>query len=146
MEIYFEDTVGRGLRHYVRLVSEALGLRGDCSYVQTDELACAYIALDGRLRQYPDEDVALLWDEGRGWSAAVETHSGKDPLVVAHLDRDVLPAPSDVAAWTRNLFRPHATVAEDGRGEPRAAAEADHVRDRLLGYARPRPATASTGG
>lgn len=102
--MYFDDTLSRGLRQYVRLVSEALGLTGESSYVQADDAISAYIALDRRLRRFPGRDVALLWDEKHGWSAAVETHSGEDLLVVAYLGRDVLPRPASVAAWASELF------------------------------------------
>ncbi|WP_260418219.1 DUF6292 family protein [Actinophytocola algeriensis] len=80
-----------GLRRYVRLVAQSLGLHGECSYIQADESACAYIALDARLSRFPDRDVALLWDEEPGWSAALETHSGEDLLAVAYLEHEVLP-------------------------------------------------------
>ena len=105
MELDFDDRVVRGLLRYVHLVSGAVGLRGACSYVQSDDPLSAYVALDGRLRGFPDHDVALLWEENRGWSAALETHSGADLLTVAHLDRGALPLPAAVAVWTRELFR-----------------------------------------
>ena len=37
----------------------------------------AYVALDGRLPDFPDHDVALLWNELTGWSAAVEDRRGE---------------------------------------------------------------------
>jgi hypothetical protein len=114
MELDFDDRAGRELHHYVRSVSHALGLRGEGSYVQPDEPASAYIALDGRLSRFPDRDVALLWEETQGWSAAIETHSGADLLVVAHLGHDVLPPPETVAAWVRDLFDPHRDIAPVG--------------------------------
>ncbi|HEX6355698.1 DUF6292 family protein [Actinophytocola sp.] len=105
IELDFDDTAVRGLHEYVRRVSEALGLRGAGWYVHADEPASAYVALDGRLSRFPDRDVALLWEETRGWSAAIETHSGEDLLAVAHLDHDAVPSPETVAAWVRELFR-----------------------------------------
>ncbi|MBB4911504.1 hypothetical protein [Actinophytocola algeriensis] len=39
MDLYFDDdTVLRALRRYVRLVNEALGLTGECWYVQADDV------------------------------------------------------------------------------------------------------------
>ncbi|MFI9011150.1 DUF6292 family protein [Actinosynnema sp. NPDC053489] len=105
MELDFDDAVGRGLRGYVRLVTEELGLTGECSYVQADGPATAYLALDGRLPGFPDRDVALLWDEAHGWSAAVETHSGEDVIVQAYFGQELLPPPGAVARWVRGLFR-----------------------------------------
>ena len=73
MELDFDDSAVRDLERYVRLVTEALELRGESSYVHAGDPANAYIALDGRLHHFPDSDVALLWDEQHGWSAAIET-------------------------------------------------------------------------
>ncbi|MFD0201936.1 MULTISPECIES: DUF6292 family protein [Saccharothrix] len=105
MELDFDDALTWGLRGYVREVTGALGLSGECSYVQADRPVSAYLALDGRLPGFPDRDVALLWDEEHGWSAAVETHSGEDVIVQAHFGPDVLPAPEAVARWVRGLMR-----------------------------------------
>jgi hypothetical protein len=130
MELDFDDSVTRGLHRYVRLVSQALGLRGECSYIQADS---AYIALDGRLNRFPDHDVALLWEETRGWSAAIETHSGEDLVVVARLGQDLLPPPETVASWTRGLFHHDPAPAGnlDERPEP---ANVDRMRQRLAAY------------
>lgn len=139
MELDFDDSTARGLRSYARLVSRALGLRGDCSYVQADEPFSAYIALDGRLSRFPEHDVALLWDEHRGWSAALETHSGADLLVVAYLGHDVLPMPEVVAAWARTLFHPHRDFDPARcRAERPAARKVDtRLRQRLAAYVDP---------
>ena len=66
MELDFDDAVTWGLRGYVRRVTAELGLTGECSYVQSEQPATAYLALDGRLPGFPDRDVALLWDEEHG--------------------------------------------------------------------------------
>ncbi|WP_133794717.1 DUF6292 family protein [Actinokineospora alba] len=84
-------------------MTEALGLSGHSSYLQMDRPASVYLALDGRLPRFPDRDVALLWDEERGWAAAAETHSGEDLIVVAYLGHDVLPPPTLVANWVTRL-------------------------------------------
>jgi hypothetical protein len=132
MELHFDDDVVRGLRRYVQLVSQALGLRGECSYLHTGEPASAYIALDGELEDFPDRDVALLWNETHGWSAAIETHRGQDLLIVAHLGQDVLPPPETVAAWTKRLF--HQNLGQVGwRPNPPSG----DVRRRLATYAGP---------
>lgn len=132
MELHFDDSSVRGLRRYVRLVSLALGLRGECSYLHTDEPASAYIALDGELDKFPGRDVALLWDETHGWSTAIETHSGADLLVVAYLGQDVLPPPETVAAWVKRLFRD--APPAPGR---RPNLPTGDVRRRLATYAAP---------
>lgn len=130
MELDFDDTLVRGLRGYVRLVTEQLGLTGECSYVHTERPASAYLALDGRLPGFPDRDVALLWDERDGWSAAVETHSGEDLIVQARFDADALPSPRAVAAWVRALFRDEPTVAA-------ATGPTAHARGDLAGRLAP---------
>lgn len=117
MELDFDDTVLLGLRRYVRRVGRALGLRGECWYVQPDSPKSAYIALDERLRDHPDLDVALLWDERHGWSAALETHSGDDLLPVAHLRQEPRPSPETVAAWVKELFQQDGTACRDERSD-----------------------------
>ncbi|MFJ6673895.1 DUF6292 family protein [Actinosynnema sp. NPDC091369] len=119
MELDFDDALTWGLRGYVRRVTEELGLTGECSYVQAEWPAGAYLALDGRLPGFPDRDVALLWDEERGWAAAVETHSGEDVLVQARFGPDVVPPPRAVARWVRGLLdgertRERGTVTKSG--------------------------------
>ncbi|TQM78376.1 hypothetical protein FHX81_0642 [Saccharothrix saharensis] len=123
MELDFDDALTWGLRGYVRRVTEELGLTGECSYVQAERPAGAYLALEGRLPGFPDRDVALLWDEERGWSAAVETHSGEDVLVQAHFGSDVVPPPQAVARWARALFLGRVTP------EPRSGAPRDRRQD-----------------
>ncbi|GAB1516177.1 DUF6292 family protein [Actinophytocola sp. KF-1] len=138
MDLYFDDdSVSRALRRYVRLVNEALGLTGECWYVQADDAVSAYIALDRRLRRCPDRDVALLWDDSHGWSAAIETHSGEDLLVVAYLGQEVLPAPARVAAWVRDLFDRHRSLDEPLIDVPPVFGPDDGLAARLARYARP---------
>ncbi|MCE6997150.1 DUF6292 family protein [Saccharothrix sp. S26] len=118
MELDFDDALTLGLRGYVRRVTEELGLSGECSYVQAERPATAYLALEGRLPGFPDRDVALLWDEERGWSAAVETHSGEDVLVQAHFGPDVVPSPKAVARWVHGLMRGARPVDRTGTESP----------------------------
>jgi hypothetical protein len=138
MHIDFDDSVLRALHRYIRLVSGALGLSGDSSYVQADETVSAYVALERRLNSFPDRDVALLWDEDRGWSAAIETHSGEDLLVVACFGQDVVPQPAAVAEWVDDLFDRDRTTGELGDGEvPRRTSTDTGVTTRLAAYAVP---------
>ena len=95
----FDDGSARGLRDYVRLVGEALGLTGECSCVDVERPFAAYLALDGRLPGFPDRDVALLWHEDDGWAVAVEPDSAADPVVLARMGGDPLPRPEEVARW-----------------------------------------------
>ncbi|ONI91551.1 hypothetical protein ALI22I_07920 [Saccharothrix sp. ALI-22-I] len=104
-ELDRDEVLARGLRGYVRLVTEALDLDSECSYVWDERPARAYLAVDRRLPTRPDREAALLWDEERGWSAAIETHSGEDLIIVDHLGGDVLPPPRRVAKWAGRLFR-----------------------------------------
>jgi len=105
MELDFDDALVWALRGYVRSVTGQLGITGECWYVQTEPTATMYLALDGRLPGFPDRDVALMWDEETGWSAAVETHSGEDLIVLAYFGPDPVPSPTAVARWARRLFR-----------------------------------------
>jgi len=105
MDFGLEETSGRGLRRYVDLVTRALGITGECSYVEVRRPFAAYLALDGRLARFPDQDVALLWDEEHGWAMAVESHSAEDPLVIARRGGEPVPHPDAVAAWAIDLLQ-----------------------------------------
>ncbi|MFI7673003.1 DUF6292 family protein [Actinophytocola sp. NPDC049390] len=133
----FDDRVARGLQQYVLQVRLALGLRGECSYSHADEPAGAYLALDERLDTHPDRDVALLWDERHGWSAAVEDPGSSDLVVVAYFGQTVLPPPAEVAEWTANLFR----ARPDDNGPAPHVPGAKDVRRLLMDYAGNRSAT-----
>ncbi len=137
----FDDRVALGLQHYIQQVRLALGLRGECSYTQADEPASAYIALDERLAAHPDRDVALLWDERHGWSAALEDPYSSDLLVVAYFGRTVLPPPAEVAAWTADLFR--VLPRDSGQAQTPHIPRTEDVRQLLTTYASNRSVTGS---
>ncbi|WP_229874839.1 DUF6292 family protein [Amycolatopsis deserti] len=133
MYLEYEDAQARGLRRYVRLVTEALGLGGNAYFVQIDPPpANAYLALERRLPEFPDRDAALIWSEDTGWSLVVESHCGEDLIVLAYLGTDVLPAPRVVARFAEDLCDGVAT----GVLEPPAWDPAD-VGERLAAYAAP---------
>lgn len=110
---------------YLRDVTAELGIGLESCTVDHDSPVSAYVALDTRLPHYPDRDVALLWDEERGWSAAVETHSGEDLIVLRYLGgTTVIPSPRRVARFVTALRQDDHTV---GRPDPvplRAAGDA----------------------
>ncbi|MEC3982766.1 DUF6292 family protein [Amycolatopsis sp. H20-H5] len=54
----------------------------------------AYDALEHRHPDYPDRDLALLWDERHGWAAAIETHCGEDLIVLRYLAGDTITPPA----------------------------------------------------
>jgi hypothetical protein len=110
-EIDFDDSVARRVRRYVRDVVAGLGLRGDSSFVDAEPRTGAYVALDGRLTDFPDHDVALLWNERNGWSAAVEDRMG-ELVEVARMLGDPHPSPAAVVGWVRGLL--HTEQADKG--------------------------------
>ncbi len=127
MDLYFDDTMTQALRRYARSVTSALGLSGDCWCVHGEHPVGVYLALDGRLASFPDHDVALLWDERRGWSAVVEV--GEDLVVVERLDGLAVPRPVAVAEWVAGLFLRSVAVAAPvgdlvplGSGDDRSAS------------------------
>ncbi|SDO65282.1 hypothetical protein SAMN05421507_103249 [Lentzea jiangxiensis] len=103
-DIDFDDSAARRIARYVHDVVTSLGLRGDSSCVEVDPRPAAYVALDGRMPDFPDHDVALLWKEGTGWSAAVEDRIGQ-LVEVARLGGDPMPMPVVVARWVGALLR-----------------------------------------
>jgi hypothetical protein len=83
----------------------------------------------------PDRDLALLWDERHGWSAAMETHSGEDLIVLAYLNgEDVLPEPCEVARFLAALRANDHSVGRPDPPRLRAAGHHDALTARLLAY------------
>jgi hypothetical protein len=102
-----EDWFQRGLRAYLGGVAGALGFGMESCSVDLDIPVSAYLALDWRLRRYPDRDVALLWDEVHGWAVAVEAPCGEEVIVLSYLGgadgADVLPEPRAVVRFLAAL-------------------------------------------
>lgn len=97
----------RGLRGYVAAVAEALGVGLESCAIDPQPPASAYIALDQRVQRYPERDLALLWDERHGWSAAVETHSGGDLVVLTYRGGDPLPTPGEMVEFVAGVRAGH---------------------------------------
>lgn len=106
-----DDAAVAELHDYARAVARALGVVGDSWCVQAEPHAEIYLALDIRLERFPEQDVALLWQERRGWSVVVET-SGEDALVVVETRRGgVRPAACQVVRWAEEVFGRWSTAA-----------------------------------
>jgi len=93
-----------GLRRYTAQVAAAVGAGSEAAWCEWADAPSAYIALEGRLPDYPGRDTALTWDAERGWTVTVETGCGEDLLTIATLGGDVLPPPDTVAAWVRAVL------------------------------------------
>lgn len=116
----------RALRGYLGAVAQRLGVGLESCTLDLDVPTSAYLAVDQTLPDFPDRDLALLWDEVHGWSAAIETHSGEDLIVVAYLDTTtVTPSPRLPARFLHELCRGHRRL---GRTDPPALRVAgDHL-------------------
>lgn len=117
-EFDFDDSVARRVRRYVSEVVAGLGLRGDSSFVETQPRAGAYVALDGQLPDFPGHDVALLWNERNGWSAAVEDRLG-ELVEVARQVGDPHPPAAAVVSWVKGLL--HSEQAKEASNRDFAA-------------------------
>lgn len=107
-----DDNAVRALLTYASQVTRALGLGGECSCAQTDgSHLSAYLALDGHLPGFTDRDVALLWDDERGWAVAVESDSAEPPFVLARMGGPLRPEPAAVARWVDHLGLVHDDAA-----------------------------------
>jgi Family of unknown function (DUF6292) len=89
----------RGLRGYLAAVATGLGVGLESCAIDSLSPAAAYVALDGRAPHFPERDLALLWEERFGWSAAVEVPSGSDLIVLTYHGGDLVPPPSEVDAF-----------------------------------------------
>jgi hypothetical protein len=89
---------------YLADVTTALGIGLESCTIDHDTPVSAYVALDEHLPGHPGRDTALLWDETRGWAAAIETHSGDDLTVIRYLGGStVVPPPDRVARFVSAL-------------------------------------------
>ncbi|RJQ82070.1 hypothetical protein D5S17_03880 [Pseudonocardiaceae bacterium YIM PH 21723] len=92
------------LRTYLVTVAEAVGVGSEAHTVDQDSPVSAYLALDSRLTSHPDRDLALLWDEESGWSAAVENRAEGDLITVSYLGGStVVPPAQRVARFVQEL-------------------------------------------
>ncbi|MGM1060731.1 DUF6292 family protein [Saccharothrix sp. Mg75] len=129
----FDDAPVLGLQRYVRAVAVAMGVTGECSFVEPGPPAGAYLAVEGHAPTFPGRDIALVWDEERGWAVAVETRAGDDLAVLAHLGGEVLPRPAEVREFVDALLR------GEHPGDPRpirlrTVGADDDLLVRLSGY------------
>lgn len=104
MDVDFDYEATRKLRRYAEQVSEALGQQGESWCVESERPGALYLAVDGHLPRFPDDDLALLWREKRGWSAIVERSDGSGLHEIAHLASSVKAAPEAVAEWVAGLL------------------------------------------
>ena len=134
-----DQRFSRALRGYVDSVANALGVGPESCTVDVDLPASAYVALDWALPGFPDRDLALLWDERHGWSAAVEAHSGEGLIVLGYLGgTTVTPPPDTVGHFLEDL-----STQPDRPGGPeppalRPAGWHDDLAAELAQTARPR--------
>lgn len=136
MNLHFHSPAARGLRRYVRLVAAALAPVVDTAAVHWDHPPSAYLALSGRLRWFPERDLALTWDGDRGWAMVLATCATGALTPLRYQGTDVLPAPRDVATFSGRLFRDEFA----GLADPPPGRGAEHAREvalRLAGYAVP---------
>lgn len=97
-----EFSFERRLRGYLGAVARAVGVGPESCTIDLDTPVSAYVALDWRLRRVPGHDLALVWDEVRGWAAALED-TGGDAVVLAYLGGEVLPEPRAVVRFLADV-------------------------------------------
>jgi hypothetical protein len=108
-----EYAFARGLRGYLAAVAAGLGVGLESCAIDSLSPAAAYVALDGRVRRFPERDLALLWEERFGWSAAVETPAGGDLIVLTYHGGDLVPPPSEIDAFVAAV-----RVGDHSMGQP----------------------------
>jgi hypothetical protein len=126
------DEFARGLRGYIAKVTSELGVGLESCAIDAAPPASAYVALDVRAARFPDRELALLWDERHGWSAAVETYSGEDLVVLTYRGGDLVPGPADVAAFVAAVLAGDQSVGQPDPPPP--VSDPDAVALRLRDY------------
>ncbi len=70
--------------------------------------SAVYVALQGRLPNTPDRNIAWCWDDEGGWALGVESGWGAKVHVVAYFgDDDVLPVPETVVLFVKAILAGH---------------------------------------
>jgi hypothetical protein len=127
-----DSKAAHGLRRYVRLVAEAIGIGAEASTIQFDHPVSVYLALDRCFTEPTEHDLALLWHERHGWSLAAEVNGETDLHVLGYLAFGVLPSPRAVAGYVDRACR------GEGAGTaapPSAAFDVADLAGRLADYA-----------
>ncbi|QFZ24690.1 hypothetical protein EKG83_34795 [Saccharothrix syringae] len=114
-----EDDAGvlaTALAGYVRAVAAEVGVPPEGTEFEVSDTTTAYLAL----AEGAGRDLMLVWSSEHGWSVAVETDPGEQPVTVAHLGPPLVPRPAEVARFVADVRaggpgRPELTVAEDRR-------------------------------
>lgn len=129
------EAAERGLGCYIDRIAHGLGLGSESTAHEWAEEATAYIALEQRLAQAPERDVALIWDQHYGWAVAVETGCGEDLLVHAwYGTHNLLPEPDELVRFTTTVLTttvPAAPVPAPAPSPP------ERLAARLAGYRTP---------
>lgn len=89
---------------YLGRVASGLGVGPEAISYELADQASAYLALTARLSGWPDDDVALVWDQRSGWALALESNPGAELRVLAYYQQAQLPAPEHVVAFVNRLF------------------------------------------
>ncbi|MFI7679189.1 DUF6292 family protein [Actinophytocola sp. NPDC049390] len=124
---------GRALAEYVSAVAGVMRMTPDAVWADSRPPATAYLPLRHRCPEFPDRDLLLVWGEQDGWLIAAETEPSDEPVVVAYLGEDVLPAPDVVHRFVADT----AAGARPGQLQPpgfRTVGAHDDLADRLGAY------------
>ncbi len=132
MDLDGQGVAARGLRGYVELVAEAVGVGSEASILQLDDPVGVYLALERCAVSAPGRDLALLWDERHGWALAVERDGSTELRVLGYLGGDLLPAPQVVARFVDRACRGGAVGVAQPSVRPRTDED---LIESLAGYA-----------
>lgn len=100
----FSSPDERALAAYVRAVAAELGVPAEDTGAEVSDIAVAHVLLTERSPTHPGRDLLLTWDSRDGWTLAAEVDAGGEPLVIATLRGDRVPAPREVARLVREAI------------------------------------------
>lgn len=137
MDIYGWDGVESALHAYTEAVAGALKIRPEYTCCSMDSPASAYIALEERLPEFSDRDLAMIWDERFGWAVANESSCGEELITVSYLGIDQVPAPDRVVAFLESVL----SGADPGVNDPPDFAQGVDLGEKLRAAMLPRVGT-----
>ncbi|HYS41116.1 MAG TPA: DUF6292 family protein [Pseudonocardiaceae bacterium] len=133
-----EFAFARGLRGYLAAVATGLGVGLESCAIDSLSPAAAYVALDGRVQRFPERDLALLWEERFGWSAAVEVPSDRNLIVLTYHGGDLVPPPSEIGAFVAAVRSGDHSMGQPNPPSPAVPVARQELTLRLQIYERPR--------
>lgn len=131
MALHGRESVESELHAYVTAIAEYFGVPPDQTSCEAEGLATAYIGFGPCLPDFPQRDLALVWDERLGWAAAVQTASG-ELIAFSYLASSPVPHVNVVTSFVNELI----AGRDHGENSPPFFGRCDDLPGKLIAATR----------